>query len=422
MTPATHLPKAMTPAPRPLRLAPVWPVTALNPPPHGLHQSTDDHGYDVIEPRPGERVWHNGHPLTRRRLLSAGDVIRVGEAVFVAEPISPRTLDSPVDLDAVPGRSVAMQRLRHQMTCVAPDPAPCLVVGETGTGKERIVQELHRLSGRPGRFIPFNCATLTPSLADSQLFGHAKGAFTGASARSEGLFQAAEGGTLFLDEVGELPLELQAKLLRAIQEGEIHQVGRPQPIKVNVRIITATHRDLTQLVADGRFRQDLYARLALWTLRVPALRDRRLDLVEWLERLAHMWRADRPHLDLELSLTAAGVESLLLNPWPENLRGMDRLLYRMAVEPEGWHLLPHRLPGGHLSEPQPEPMTPPPAPPTKPPAPDAEALLAALNRHKGSIRATARQFQRDRRQVYRWIDAMGLQRNDEGFYLPQAEP
>src|SRR6185295_11015283 len=172
----------------------------------------------------------------------------------------------------------------------ATDPAPVLLHGESGTGKERIAGELHRLSGRKGRLIAVNCAALSRELVESQLFGHQKGAFTGATELHPGYFRAAQGGTLFLDEIGELSLEVQPKLLRAIQQGEVQAVGSTQPAHVDVRVVAATNRELQQAVNAGQFRADLYARLSLWELRVPPLRERRADLFPWIDRLHGRWR------------------------------------------------------------------------------------------------------------------------------------
>lgn len=276
----------------------------------------------------------DGEPLGEGwRVLEPGAVLRVGDVLFVYE--TARTLDvvdpAHIDRDAVPGDAAPVRELRALLARAAPDISPALVIGETGTGKERLAAELHRASGRKGAFVAINCATLGEQLIESQLFGHRAGAFTGATSDREGLFQAARGGTLFLDEIGELPMDLQPKLLRAIQEREIRPLGSTTTLSVDVRIVAATHRELPDRIRSGSFRQDLYARLALWQLRLPSLRERRSDLLSWLDRLARIWATtrDQPIPDLRWSAEAAQI--ILLAPWPENLRGLDRLVHELAA-------------------------------------------------------------------------------------------
>ncbi len=217
---------------------------------------------------------HNGSRINGRQLtpeiaieLTQGDTIQLGDviAVYQIEPAE-QTQDAMVSLDALPGVSVAMQRLRRTVARAGRDRSPVLLVGETGTGKEQIAREIHRLSGREGALLSVNCAALSRELIESQLFGHVRGAFTGAVADHAGLFRAATGGTVFLDEIGDLPLDLQPKLLRALQEAEVLPVGATRALPVDVRVIAATNRDLTASVEAGGFRRDLYARLAMWEI------------------------------------------------------------------------------------------------------------------------------------------------------------
>ncbi len=281
----------------------------------------------------------NGSSLDGRRLgrgwepLRPGSVLRIGDVVLIYE--KGRTLDEAdapeVSRDAVPGSAFSVRRLRTMLSRAAPDVSPVLIIGETGTGKEQIASEVHRLSGRTGDFVPINCATLGAELIESQLFGHVKGAFTGATSDQVGLFRAAEGGTLFLDEIGEMPLGLQPKLLRAIQEKEVRAVGATKSQRVDVRVIAATHRDLAEKSRAGEFRQDLYARLALWELRVPPVRERRADVIAWLERLHRIWMEERNLQEAPpLRLEADAAEALILSDWPENLRGLGRFLHEIA--------------------------------------------------------------------------------------------
>jgi anaerobic nitric oxide reductase transcription regulator len=177
------------------------------------------------------------------------------------------------------GASPALQRLLEETAMVAGSEMTVLITGETGVGKERVAQQLHELSRRREEaLIHVNCAALPESIAESELFGHVAGAFTGAARDRAGKFEVADGGTLFLDEIGELPLTLQPKLLRALQSGEIQRVGSDRVHRVNVRVVAATNRDLQREVERGRFRADLYHRLAVFPLRVPPLRERREDV------------------------------------------------------------------------------------------------------------------------------------------------
>lgn len=279
--------------------------------------------------------WVSGVRVGKRsQALEDGCVLRLGDVLLVLEKgVAQSTPDSKeVDHDAIPGRSLGARALRDAIARAAPDPSPALVLGETGTGKERIASEIHRVSGRRGRFVAVNCATLGAQLAESQLFGHKKGAFTGATNDQEGLFGAADGGTLFLDEIGELPLDLQPKLLRAIQEREVRAVGSTRDVSVDVRVVAATHRDLARAVEGGSFRRDLLARLALWELRAPPLRSRRVDVLGWVQRLNARWREERGLDARAIDLSPDAAERILSFDWPENLRGLVRLVHELAAK------------------------------------------------------------------------------------------
>ncbi len=374
----------------------------------------------------GHVMWdlgsHNGSWTGRERLegrpaqLVDGAVLRFGDVLAVYEKRRNDAIDvtDRVSPDEIPGASASAVTLRTQVALAAPDPSPALVLGETGTGKERISAEIHRLSGREGRFCAVNCAALSPTLVESQLFGHVKGAFTGATAAQQGLFRSADGGTLFLDEVGELPLELQAKLLRVLQEGEVMPLGSSRSYSVDVRVIAATNADLAARVEDGTFRRDLYARLAMWVVDVPALRDRRADLMSWMDRLFAVWVAQRElpaHLQLQWSASAA--HAVMTADWPENLRGLERLVHGVALHGRtGAAIGVEQLPAWFVEAlAEPEPTTPAPSvkvPAAKPPAPTADELRAFFDEHGWSVRAAARHYQRDRRQIYRWIKRFGL--------------
>jgi transcriptional regulator with GAF, ATPase, and Fis domain len=363
---------------------------------------------------------HNGSRLNGKQLsgdspveLVHGDALQLGDviAIYQVEPAEP--VDDPVVCTlALPGDSVAMRRLRRAVARAGRDPSPVLLVGETGTGKEQVARELHRLSGRSGEMLSVNCAALSRELVESQLFGHVRGAFTGALADHPGLFRAAHGGTVFLDEIGDLPVDLQPKLLRALQEGEVLPVGATRAVAVDVRVIAATNRDLTTSVESGAFRRDLYARLALWEIAVPPLRERRADLLEWIDRFRRCWLADRPDQppSPRMQFSPAAAERIILADWPENLRGIGRLVHDLASRPGTGRIECHELPSWLSRSPAMD------APPQanrarashRRPTPTAEELAAAMRELDGSVRAVARRFDRDRRQIYRWIEAFGL--------------
>jgi two-component system response regulator GlrR len=218
-----------------------------------------------------------------------------------------------------------MEGLLRQAKLVADSDASVLIFGESGTGKELLARAIHEASPRSARpFVAVNCGAIPSDLLESELFGHARGAFTGAVQSHKGLFQAADGGTLFLDEIGDMPLPLQVKLLRVLQEGEVRPVGSTQPIPVDVRMISATHRDLDSQREQGLFREDLYYRLNVVSLNLPALADRREDIPllagHILQRLAERYR--KP----PLSLAPDAMALLIAAPWPGNVRQLLNLL------------------------------------------------------------------------------------------------
>ncbi|AKC86702.1 sigma-54 interaction domain-containing protein [Pseudoxanthomonas suwonensis] len=238
------------------------------------------------------------------------------------------------DSDSLIGNSPALLQVRANLNKFAPIDLPVLVTGETGTGKELAARALHRLSPRHAApFIAINCGALPPNLVQAELFGHERGAFTGASARRIGLFEAADGGTVFLDEVGDLPLDAQANLLRVLQEGTIERIGSHRSIHVNVRVLAATHVDLEQAVAQGRFREDLFYRLDVLRLHMPPLRERGND-VELLAR--HFLDAfRRQHRVRARGFDAGAWRALREHAWPGNVRELLNRVRRGAVVSEG---------------------------------------------------------------------------------------
>ncbi|MEX1367305.1 MAG: sigma 54-interacting transcriptional regulator [Nannocystaceae bacterium] len=366
---------------------------------------------------------HNGSRVDGRDIgtstvaLANNSVLQLGDVCVVYERFAPdiEPADEVTDLEeAIPGRAPAMVALRAMIARAAPDPSPVLLLGETGTGKEHIARELHRRSGRPGPLVSVNCSALNPQIIDSQLFGHVKGAFTGATTDQPGLFRAAGGGTLFLDEIGDLPLSLQPKLLRALQEGEVQPIGSAKLVPVDVRVIAATHADLVRRVDADAFRRDLYARLAMWELSVPPLRDRRGDVLDWLERMHTRWIDKRPEQPGDpLTLSPEAAETLLLHDWPSNLRDLDRLVHELASHPSlarpiAQQVLPEWLEGELPTAANPRQTVPSAPVAAKPPVPTREQFVAAFEQLEGNVRALAKHFDRDRRQIYRWIEAHDL--------------
>lgn len=241
------------------------------------------------------------------------------------------------------GESRVMERLRNEIKQVARSQAAVLVSGESGTGKELVAKAIHEESSRSSQpFIPVNCAGIPQELMESEFFGHEAGAFTGAKSARRGLFAEADGGTLLLDEIGEMPLALQAKLLRVLQEGTIKPVGADQEEKVDVRIIAATHQDLVKAVEQGRFREDLYYRLETLTLVVPPLRERGDDV----ELLAMHFLRDsaRRHNRGFLQLSDVALQTLCDYPFPGNVRELSSAIERAVTFCDGDMVLPEHLP------------------------------------------------------------------------------
>nr|WP_275298063.1 nitric oxide reductase transcriptional regulator NorR [Halomonas campisalis] len=229
------------------------------------------------------------------------------------------------------GHSPVLQRLLGELDVVAESDLPVLLSGETGVGKELFARRLHRRSSRgEAPLVQVNCAALPESLAESELFGHVKGAFSGASADRAGRFEAADGGTLFLDEVGELPSSIQAKLLRALQNGEVQRLGEDTPRRVDVRIIAATNRHLADSVRDGHFRADLYHRLSVYPVVIPPLRERGGDI---LVLAGHFLEINRARLGVRsLRLSADAEVALLAYAWPGNVRELEHVISRAAIK------------------------------------------------------------------------------------------
>jgi len=276
----------------------------------------------------------NGTFLKGVRLFEAevplNTVLRVGETELSFEPLAPGP--EQASFHGIVGTDPAVRLLVEFIQRVAPSNALVTVLGESGTGKELVARALHACSPRAQQpFIPLNCGALLPSLVESELFGHEKGAFTGADAQRKGAFAEADGGTLFLDEVGELPLEVQAKLLRVLESGEVKPVGASRPFHVDVRVVAATHRDLNQWVRQGKFREDLFYRLNVMPVGLSPLRSRRGDLRLLAE---HFVRADAPRGQTP-KFTAAALAKLQQHDWPGNIRELRHVVRRALLLRQG---------------------------------------------------------------------------------------
>jgi two-component system response regulator AtoC len=295
---------------------------------------------------------------------AAMDAIASGAADYLAKPIDIVALRATVARalerrqlakenrslrSAIAGRKIVvgtsppMLELYKEIARVAPTDATVLITGESGSGKELVARTIHERSRRASQpFIAFSCTAVSESLLESELFGHERGAFTGATATHKGLFEAAEGGTLFLDEVGDIPAKMQGELLRALQEGEIRRVGGSSAIKVNVRVISATNRDLAAEVAAGRMRQDFAYRLNVVSLRVPPLRDRGDDIVALALHLAarHAALLGRP----EPRLSDEAMYKVRNHGWPGNVRELENALARAVAMSQHGVILPGDLP------------------------------------------------------------------------------
>ncbi len=251
-----------------------------------------------------------------------GEVCYMGETIF---HVTPSHCGSD---ELLVGRSKPLLRMTSLLQRVAPTQTTVLLLGESGVGKEQAARYLHHFSTRAeGPFVVVDCAALGESLIESELFGYEKGAFTGATQRKKGLLEAANGGTLFIDEIGELPLTLQTKLLRVIESGQIRRLGGTELVKVDVRIIAATHRDLQRMVAEGDFRQDLYYRLSAFPVYVPSLRERKDDIA----RLAEHFLIQMEGSDRHVPLSSEVIEVLMSHDYPGNVRELRNVIERAAI-------------------------------------------------------------------------------------------
>ncbi len=294
------------------------------------------------------RVLHDEHGQVIGGVETLTDITPLVESERQVSGLK-RHLTRSYGYEGLIGQSPAMRQVYQLLEAAAASSAPVVILGASGTGKELAAAAIHRRSPRAeGPFIKVNCAALNPSLLESELFGHEKGAFTGAEKSRTGRFEAASGGSLFLDEIGDLPAEVQVKLLRVLQEGEVERVGSNRPIKVDVRIITATNRNLSQLLEKGQFRQDLFYRINVIPITLPTLAERKEDIP-----LLTRTFVERTALGSEKGITGispAALDRLLAHAWPGNVRELINAIEYAFVTCPGGEILPQHLPPSIVGE------------------------------------------------------------------------
>ena len=356
-----------------------------------------------------------GKPLTfermRELLTTVKEGLRRRERLLDAEA----AVAERFEFYGMTGRSPAMQQLFDEIRRLAPHVRTVLITGETGTGKELVAKALHALGPRRGkRFVTVNCSAVVENLFESELFGHVRGAFTGATDHKVGLFEHASGGTLFLDEAGELPLALQAKLLRAVEYGEVQRVGSLESRRVDVHLIAATNRNLEADVAAGRFRADLYYRLGTIDITIVPLRERRVD-IGYLT--AHLIKEISGRLNRQIAGVSSAAERLLQDaPWPGNVRQLRNVLERACIMSQT-EILTERHFSAILHRPAAVTAASPPSPAVAEPDADRDRLSTmqkeqiqrVLQEVRGNKSEAARVLGVSRRSVYRWIDRFNLE-------------
>jgi len=352
-----------------------------------------------LDSRNGTRV--NAHPVRSARLQN-NDVLRIGGCVFVVS-------DEPSAFSEVaPGLlgGASLRRALAPLQKVAQSELPIVLEGETGTGKELVARAIHALSGRSGKLVALNCAALPQGLAEAELFGYRRGAFTGAERASPGFFRAADGGTLLLDEVSDLPLVLQAKLLRALEQKAVQPLGEALPVPVDVRVVVAGQSSLFEAVRRQQFRADLLARLNGITLHLPPLRERRADIpLLFSHFLRELRPGNMPRLEPEF------VERLVLHDWPFNVREVLQLARRLAVLQGAESVLRAQHLPREMSleaESKPAAAAAPTDPPLAPKAIDLASLLAALRATGGNVTRAAAQLGVTRQRAYRFLEEQSV--------------
>jgi two-component system response regulator HydG len=332
------------------------------------------------------------------------------QAVFLKQKNNElhQRLDQQFGFEGIIGQSAAIQHVITTLRQIAPSNIPVLITGESGTGKELVAQAIHNNSRRAKKqFAPLNCAGLTESILEDELFGHVRGAFTGADRERQGRFEYANGGTLFLDEVGDMPLLMQAKLLRALESGEVVRLGSNEPRHVDVRMISATNRDVTAMVKEGKFREDLYFRIRGAEVHLPSLRERREDIPLLIQHYMHRFakQMERPVPTVSEEAMAA----LMRFDWPGNVRQLMNALQNMTVMAEGGRIEARHLPqeireavastteqaGGSISGLSLDQI-------------EKHAIREALRQHAGNRELTAKMLGIGERTLYRKLKEYGI--------------
>jgi DNA-binding NtrC family response regulator len=365
----------------------------------------------------------NGARITRTTLRD-GDVLELGRTLFILRTGAPVPAGTPADLDTSelegerPGLSSLLPLDRHRLATfcqIAASEIPVLLLGQTGTGKELLARALHEISGRRGRFVAVNCGALSPSLTESQLFGHMKGSFSGATRDSVGFIRAADGGTLFLDEIGDLAAPAQAALLRMVEEAEVVPIGAAHPVKVDVRILAATHKPIESDPEQNRFRSDLLARIAGYTHRLTPLAERLEDIGLLIASLLREMALDRTR---EFTLAPKAARALLLHTWPMNIRELKQFLKTSTLLAHDGVITAALLPpaiAGRL-EPRAQEQA----------AENDRAgdrltedeerlkndLIANLRACRGNVAAVSRVMAKGSTQIHRWMKRFGVDPND----------
>jgi sigma-54 dependent transcriptional regulator, acetoin dehydrogenase operon transcriptional activator AcoR len=369
----------------------------------------------------------NGRP-SDIHVLRDGDVIELGQSVFLYREIEEESArgvpsrDSSAMVGSEPGFATldpGLSRRLERLARLAPSPLPILLLGETGTGKEVAARGLHALSQRPGQFIAVNCGAIPHNLVESHLFGHVRGAFSGAHRDEPGLVRSAQFGTLLLDEIGDLPASSQAALLRVLQEREVQPVGSTRTTKVDVRIVAATHMPIEDLVERGAFRRDLYARLAGYTFTLAPLRERVVDLGLLIAAMLAAGNLGTRH---DLRMESGVARALLRHHWPMNVRELEKVLGAACLLAEDGVITAEDLPPSITASlgvaEHPEPVVAPRAVTSEAPAdavapevdPDQRALLVALlAEHAGNLSAVARAMRTSRSHVHRLRKRYGIE-------------
>ena len=365
-----------------------------------------------LDSRNGTRV--NGGRVTASTPLEDGDLVQVGHTLVryrarLRVPLGAAAdADSATEEERGPLSTVYPHLAQHAaaLARVSCSTAPVLVLGETGTGKEVLARAIHRLSGRKGALVAVNCGALPATLLEGQLFGHVRGAFSGAVQNSTGFVRSADGGTLLLDEIGDLPAAAQPALLRVLQEQEVVPLGATTPVKVDLRVVAATNRPLEAAVAAGAFRSDLFARLAGFTFSLPPLRERADDVGVFLAAFAQ---------GRQIRVTPSAGRALLEHDWPMNVRELFQVLDVATSLMKGELIDLSDLPrpvAAHAT-------TAPKARPRSSPDPLLERLLESLRSHEGNVSDVARELGKARMQIQRWMKRYGI--DAKSFRRPRLD-